>query len=131
MKYAEVAQLAKELEQELNSGTLFKFTDPRIALKLHETDQANVVRLWVKNITDNSSLKMTITFNGRKNLINQVVKAINEYPALRTRVDAIEYEANGKELDIAIRKYGFYIKVAGKERYVPDLASAIAFVSNA
>jgi hypothetical protein len=130
MKYSEVAALAKVLEQELNTGTLFKFTDPRVALKLHETDQANVVRLWVKNITDGSSLKMTITFNGKKNLINQVVKAVNDYPELCTKVDAIVYEANGKQVDIAVRKYGFYIKMANKERYVPDLASAITFVSN-
>lgn len=131
MKYSDVAALAKELEQELNSGTLFKFTDPRIALKLHETDQANVVRLWVKNITDNSSLKMTITFNSKKNLINQVVKAINDSPWLATNVEPIRYEANGKEVDISVRKYGFYLKVGNKERYVPDIASAIQFVSHA
>lgn len=138
MKWSDIPQIARELQLDLNEGTeksLFSFQDPRIIVKLFETDKAGTVRLWVKNIGSGIMLKKNITFKSDVDLVKQTVELIEADPFIRSEPQKkaiLEYaELRGVHLiDVAVRKYGFGIKTESNDVYVHDIERAYRLIDN-
>jgi hypothetical protein len=138
MQYYVIAELAKELTKTLNNGgdpnPFGGWIDPRIVIKLHETDRANQVKLWAMNKGTQARFTKLITFNSLKNLTWQVCQSLLKAEVIHSHKEATLVEEaaklQGYEVAVAVRVIGLSIDHAGSSAWLPSTEAALRYVEH-